>query len=231
MSIEYPDLQPFYRQVFEDTVSDRGIAKEIEFSRIFLEEWVGNFLHPFGDDLHRETLLDNIFYSYLASQSNVFDWLCHSLLFGHYQMVLRELRTILENMFYMFYLDVSYKDKTVEEKFQILKEQELRGVKLHGKSIFKNSQYPNWEPSYELYQELCKYIHIHSTTSAKLAMEIAHKGFPEILEINYNKKSFLECIRAWEKIAKTSVNLAVDICEKLDVEISEFNPSYFENIW
>jgi len=175
MSIEYPDLQTFYRVIFTDTVSDPSIEHNIQFVRGFLEEWAGNFLHPFGDDLHREGKLENIFYSYLSSQSHVFDWLGHSLLFGHYQIVLRELRTILENIFYMFYLDIKYQNNTVEEKLYIIEDQETRGITPHGRRVFKNSTYKDWQLSYQLYRELCAYIHIHSTSSAKRALEIAKK--------------------------------------------------------
>lgn len=231
MAIQYPDLQPFYQKVFNDTVSDKDITEDVEFARCFLEEWAGELLHPFGNDLHRENRLNSIFYSYLASQSLTFDWLAHALLFAQYQVVLRELRTILENMFYMYYLDVTYQDKKVEEKYEILENLESKGVKPHGKNVFKDSTYHDWKSSYKTYQDLCKFVHIHTKCSAKLALSIAREGFPESLDVKYDKESFLECIRAWKKIAKTSVDLAVTLCDTLDVEISQFNPDYFDKIW
>ena len=231
MTIQYPDLQPFYEKVFNDAVSDKDITKGVEFARCFLKEWAGEFLHPFGNDLHTGNRLNSIFYSYLASQSLTFDWLAHTLLFAQYQTVLRELRTILENMFYMYYLDVTYQDKTVEEKYKILENLESKGAKPHGKRVFEDSTYHNWKSSYKIYQDLCKFVHIDTKSSAKLALNIAQEGFSESLGVKCNKESFLECIQAWKKIAKTSLDLAVTLCDTLDVEISQFNPDYFDKIW
>jgi hypothetical protein len=231
MAIQYPDLQPFYQKVFNDTISDKEIAKKIRFVRCFLEEWAGEFLHPFGNDLYKKSRLNSILYSYLASQSLTFDWLSHTLLFGQYQTVLRELRTILENTFYMYYLDVTNLDITVKEKYRILEDLETKGAKPHGKSVFENSTYLNWKSSHKIYQDLCKYVHIHTKSSAKLALSIAQKGSPELADIKYNRESFLKCIQAWKDVARASIDLAAALCERLNVEKSQFNPNYFYNIW
>ena len=106
MNVEYPCLQPFYEIVFNDTVSDKATSREIKFVLGFFEEWAGNFVHPIGHDLHSANQSESILYCYMATQSFTFDWLSHSLLLGNYETVLRELRSILENLFFMFYLEL-----------------------------------------------------------------------------------------------------------------------------
>jgi hypothetical protein len=232
MEAEYPDLHPFYKSVFNDTVKDELIAGELAFVRCFFEEWAGNFLHPLGNDLGgRRGKLNSILYSYMASQSHTFDWLSHTLMFGHYDTVFRELRTILENLFYMYSLDISFQTKTVGEKFQKLAQLEAIGKEPHGKVVFETSGYIHWQPSYNLYKQLSRYIHIHTNVSAKHALQIAEQGFPEILDIKYSRQSFTQCSSAWREIAKSALHLALDLCQKLNVEISELCPDHLEQVW
>jgi len=226
MSVEFPSLQPFYEKVFDETVSDKEVAAEIEFVSGFFEEWVGNFLHPLGDDLLDGNQSESILYCYMASQSLNFDWMSHTLLLGNYQVVLRELRSILENLFYMFYLDVNNKGKTVEEKYMVLEKQELSNGP-HGKPVFRNSGYSNWESCYDLYRRLCKYIHIHTRSSGKFALEVAKKGFPEALDVKYSRESFIECSKTWRELAKIAGSLAGDLLQKLGVGMEQFNPNHF----
>jgi hypothetical protein len=231
MKIRYPDIQPFYRNVFNETVSDKLITKELEFARCFLEDWCGEFLHPLGDDLLDSRKLNSILYCYMSSQSLTFDWLCHTLMFGHYQNVLRELRTILENLFYMYSLDITHINKSVAEKFMEIEQLELRERELHGKIVFEKSGFADWRSNYILYRELCRYTHIHTHASAKLALNIAKEGFPEALDVKYDRGSFLQCSGAWRKVAKVSISLATDLCSKTNVEMRQFDPNYFLQKW
>jgi len=230
-TIKYPDLQPFYKQVFENTIADKTISKEIEFARCFVEDWAGNFLHPLGDDLQASGAENSILYCYMASQSVTFDWLCHSLMFGHYQTVLHELRIILENIFYMYAQDVKLKTKTVEEKYKTLKNLEVVGKKPHGKPVFENSGYADWELSYKVYKQLSRYIHIHSETSGRAALDIAKQGYPELNLTEYCKDSFTECSSVWKEIAIIALSLVLDLCEKLGVRIGDLNANYLEKRW
>lgn len=232
MNVEYPDLQPFYESVFNETVNDELIAKDLEFIRCFFEEWAGNFLHPFGNDLGgRRGKLDSIFYSYMASQTTTFDWLGHTLIFGHYDSVFRELRAILENLFYMYSLDANFPTKTVDEKFQKLAQLEVAGKEPHGKVVFEKSGYIHWQPSYDLYKQLSRYIHVHTSVSAKRALQIAEKGFPELLDVKYNRQSFMQCSSAWREIARSALHLALDLCQKLNMKIWELDSSHLEQVW
>lgn len=227
---EYPDLQPFYEQVFLDTIACESISSEIEFARCFYEEWAGNFLHPLGNDMCTGKV-DSILYCYMASQTVTFDWLGHSLIFGHYPSVLRELRTILENIFHMYFLDVTFPAKSVEEKFKVLESLAIRGKEIYGKAVFEKSGYADWEPSYTLYKQLSKYIHVHTETSGVAALDIAKKGHPELSLIEYDKDSFIQCSKIWRGIAMISVSLALDLCKKLGVEIHQLDVNHLEKVW
>lgn len=209
MDIEYPDIQPFYGDIFLQTVSDKKIEKDLEFVRCFFEEWSGNFLHPFGDDLMdaKNGRIESLLYCYLASQSMTFDWLSHDLLFANYQTVLRELRTILENSFYAYTIDRKFTNESTEEKLKKLEGQKLP----FGRLVFKESGYSKWQDSYDLYSELCQYTHIHLNASLKMALEIAKQGLPELLVVKYDRESFIQCSTVWRKVAKTCVSLAVDL--------------------
>lgn len=231
MEISYPNLQRFYKQVFDATISDRSIADELRFISCFFEEWAGNFLHPFGADLYKHGKSNSILYCYMASQSFVFDWLAHTVIFAHYQTGLRELRTILENLFYTYSLDMKFKRKSVDEKYQILEDMESKGKELHGKVVFEKSGYVYWEQSYSFYRQLCRFVHIHTSASVEPALRIAKEGFPEAIVVEYDKQSFLQCSSAWRKLARLSLALAVDLCQKLNVKISELNPDYLSKIW
>jgi hypothetical protein len=232
MTVEYPDLQPFYERVFKDALSDSDISKEIEFARGFFEDWAGNFLHPLGNDFGgRRGRLNSILYSYLASQSLTFDWLSHSLIFGHYLSVLRELRTILENLFYMYSLDVKFANKTVDEKYKILADLEAKGKEPYGKVVFEKSGYVDWKIGYDLYKDLSRYIHIHTSASAKLALEVAKNGFKEALDIKYRRQSFIECAKAWRKVATLALSLAVDLSQQRNITLSETDVCFLERAW
>jgi hypothetical protein len=228
--IEYPDLQPFYKEVFHDTIACESVSSEIEFARCFYEEWAGNFLHPLGNDMSAKKL-DSILYCYMASQTVTFDWLSHSLIFGHYQSVLRELRTMLENIFYMYSLDIKFRTNSVEGKFKILESLAINGKEVYGKPVFERSGYADWEPSYTLYKQLSKHIHVHAETSGIAALNIAKLGHRELSLIQYDKDSFIQCSRIWRRIAVISVSLALDLCKKLGIEIYQLDMNHLEKTW
>jgi len=232
MDIQYPDLHPFYKDIFDKAVSDSHTAKEIEFICGFFEEWVGNFLHPVGDDLFHSKKLDSIvLYCYLASQSFTFDWMAHSLLLGHYETVLRELRSILENAFLMFYLDCHYDSKTILEKFTMVEQMENENRIPYGKRVFKDSEYPDWEYCYKLYGEMSKYVHASTKTNGLSILKIATKGFPETLDIQYSQDSFLKCVEMWQRVSIIVLSLVKSLFEKANIEVKQFNPGYLASVW
>jgi len=231
VNLQYPCLQPFYKDVFDETMSDPVIAREIEFVWGFVEDWMGEFLHPVGNDLYHANQSESILYCYMASQSLTFDWLSHALLLGNYETVLRELRSILENLFFMFHLDTHHKNKTVKDKYEILEQLEVSNRSPHGKVVFENSGYSDWKPCYDLYKELCRYIHVHTEASGKFALKIATEGFPEALDVEYYQGSFLQCSKTWYEISKIAGSLVENLFQKLQIDMRQFNPNLFTEIY
>ncbi len=231
MNPEYPCLQPFYKNILDETLSDPVITKEIEFVWGFFEEWVGNFIHPIGKDLHRANQSESILYCYMASQSLTFDWLSHSILLGNYETVLRELRSILENLFFTFHLDIHHKNKTIKDKYEILEQLEISNRSPYGKVVFENSGYCDWKPYYDLYKELCKYIHVHTETTGRFVLEIASTGFPQALDAKYSQNSFLKCSKIWREISKIAVSLVECLFQKLGIDVRYFDPNHLAEVW
>jgi hypothetical protein len=229
LKIEYPDIQPFYEAIFNKAINDEQISKEVDFVRCFFEEWAGNFLHPFGDDLMeaKNGNAESLLYCYLASQSMTFDWLAHTLLFANYQTTLRELRTILENSFFMYSVDSKYITASADEKLKKIEQEDLP----YGKPVFENSGYSNWRESYALYKELCQYTHVHMNASLKMAKEIAKRGLPEALEVEYNRQSFIQCSTAWRKVARVCVSLAVDLESRIQPRFQQLDSERLFRIW
>jgi hypothetical protein len=227
---DYPSLHPYYEEIYAKTVCDETLSRELEFVRGFFEEWAGNFLHPFGDDLLDGNKLNNsVYYCYLATQTAVFDWLTHSLIFGHYEVVLRELRTVLEGLFPAYYLDITYPDESLDDKLEKLAEMEADRV-AHGRRAFAMSGVAKWQDYYSLYRELCAYVHLSRKVAGARIDQIAEKGFGESLDASFNRDRFLECTTAWQKIAALSANLAGSLLDKLGVERFQTNSEAFDKI-
>ncbi|HMN23966.1 MAG TPA: hypothetical protein PKE38_05675 [Ignavibacteriaceae bacterium] len=225
---DYPSLHPFYEDIYLSTLRSKSISNELYFIHTFFEEWAGNFLHPFGDDLLRGKKLDNsIFYCYLSTQTMTFDWLCHSLIFGAYDVVLRELRTILEGLFPAYYLDITYPKANLNKKLKNMLSLENNKLN-YGYKIFKMSTIDNWEDYYSLYRDLCSYVHLSRKVAGDSIRKIALKGYGEMLDVNFDKKRFTECVIVWKRIAALSSTLAVSLLNALQIEVYETNVNAFK---
>lgn len=224
---DYPDLHPFYEEIYARTLTNEALGNRVEFVECFFEEWVGNFLHPFGKDLlYGDKLRNSVFYCYLASQSMVFDWLAHSLIFGAYEVVLRELRSILEGLFTAYYLDKNYPYKSLEEKLDTLSDLEKNRLS-SGKKAFKRSDINRWQDYYSLYRELCAYVHTSRKVMGRKMYQIAQKGYPETIDVHFDPGTFIKCVEAWRKVAMLAANLAGSLLKALNIEIRQTNPQIF----
>jgi hypothetical protein len=165
----------------------------------------------------------SLLHCYLASQSLTFDWLAHTLILANYQTVLRELRAILENSFFIYSLDVTTRFESTPKKLEKIREIEAKCDMPVGKIIFEKSGYNNWQQGYNLYRLLCKYIRIRTKTALKTAVEIAKVGCPETLEVKYDRDSFIRCSKVWREVARVLVDLVVDDGIKLGVKFNELD--------
>lgn len=228
---DFPGLHPFYCEVFVDSMLNPNLQREIEFVNCIGEDWGGNFLHPLRGDLRRAKMHNSIMYCYMAAQTNTFDWLGHSLFMGHYDLVCRELRCILENLFFYYKLDFDSMIETVESKYQKIQRKEKSRTLPYGKSIFEHSGYSKWKKYYNLYRDLCAYIHISSNISGKHSLTISRNGFGEVLDIGYDERLFKKCIDSWLKIVNLSGELMKSVFDKHEIEAAEFNPNFFQNFY
>ena len=188
--IKFPDLHPFHEKIFKETVSDQKISTKVSRIRCFFEDWAGNFVHPFGDDLFEgNALTDNMFYSYLASQTVIFDWMGHSLFCGAYNIVFRELRTILESVFTAYYLEITFKGMSLQDKIEEFKNLEHKG-KTHGKKVFTRVGLNNWDEYYTLYRELCSYVHLSASIGGKEIIQVIQNGYGKLLDFEYHSDIF-----------------------------------------
>lgn len=214
-------LQPFLKKVHTETCSDPSIAQHVKFVQGFAEEWAGNFLHPLAENFGRARVLDSsVFYCYLSSQTNVLVWLETSLLCGLYEVVMRELRTILEGMFPAFYLELSNPDAPLETKLTQLRELE-ESHDNHGKSAFQMSGFPEWREYYDLYKELCSYTHLSTAVASANMRKVATQSHTEIPEFHFDRELFIKCVEMWAKVSHLALRLCVVIMEHRKVEYSD----------
>lgn len=199
-------------QVINKTRSDESIINQRQFVDRFFENWVGEFLHPYGDDLLEHRQLNNsLFYCYLSAQSTNFDWYSHTLYSGAYTVVFRELRCILEGLFIVFKIEADNLKKTLDEKMGILSTAEN---KYFGKKVFETSGFPQWSIYYEVYQDLSSYIHFSYSRVAAVIRKVSDGGFPETVEYVYDRSRFLDAVRVWRKMSDLAVEMAQELASR-----------------
>lgn len=211
-------LQPFFISTYHDTHAEPSVANYVAFVEGFAFEWAGEFLHPFGDNLFRAHALDgSAFYCFLVAQTNILLWLETSLLCGSYELVMRELRTILEGMFPAYYLDFQHPRMSVESKLTSLRKLEESHV-THGKKAFAMSGVPEWKRYYRLYKQLCSYTHISMAVTGKAMRTIATEGYAESTDFHFDRELFVRCTRMWREVTALALTLAERLMKHLNVE-------------
>lgn len=194
--------------------------------------WTGMFLHSvyhIFKDLRREgnkNWDNSILFCGLSSQAMQLDWIIYSVCYGQYDLALRELRNVLESAF-LFYrgdFDCHYRDKTLEEKAEVLDKLEKKDK--YGKSIFEKSGYANWKQAYDLYHELSTYTH------PAISLENAKKLFEDFNSCSepvYDKEKIIKCIYYIQKVLMIECNLMESILKNVyGIEDPEY-ASIFEN--
>jgi hypothetical protein len=202
-----------YEDVAIKTLTNDRIRTEVEFIEAFYENWAGELVHVLADELaHKDSLHDSLFICYAAAQSTVFDWLKHSLFSGCYEVVLRELRSILEGLFTAYNLDVNYPTLKLDEKLDTMRELEEERA-THGKKVFTKSGVKEWKDYYSLYQELCAYVHL----SLRKIQSISDLHGIDSLEPEFDEDEFIKCAEAWKKVATLAVELASSLLKTYNI--------------
>ncbi len=207
-----------YCEISLSTVLTEGIRDRIQFVEAFFGNWMGNLVHWLGDPLHAANALENnLFFCYLATQTSVFDALAHNLLVGSYDIVLKELRTILEGLFLAYDLETKNLAASLDDKLAMMEKLEEQGHS-HGKSVFRNSGLERWEDYYAVYCDLCAYVHTSRKVTGERVLKIAKDGFGEIIGPILDIEAFNRCVDAWEKVANVAIILANALLKSLNVE-------------
>jgi hypothetical protein len=56
-----------------------------------------------------------------------------------------------------------------------------------------------------------------------MALEISKNSYPEAVEVEYDRESFIQCSELWQKVAQVLVALAIDCGIKLGVKVNELD--------
>lgn len=181
--------------------------------------WTGVFLHSvyhvFKDLRYKgnNNWDSSILFCGLSSQTMQWDWIIYCVCYGQYDLVLRELRNVLESAF-LFYRadhDDKLRDKKLEEKaeeIEKLNENERYGIK-----VFRKSGYTSWEYVYnELYKKLCPYT--HTAISLEHAKEL-FESFNGCSEPAYDKEKILECIKYIQEVLIVECNLMESVLKDI----------------
>jgi len=216
-----------YDHIGVRTFLSADLEKELGFVENFFVTWSGNFVQSLGDDL-RDYGQDSIFLCYVALQSSPFDWLAHSLFYGAYDVVLRELRSTLEGLFVAYNLDTQNNGKSLDEKLNAMTDLEKCG-KGHGIAVFKSSGISDWKKYYSVYTELCGYVHSTRQITGHRIWEVAQLGIPQLIEPEFRKDNFIQCVSIWRKVGNAAVDLANELIKFYKVDDS-FGYAVFDEV-
>ncbi len=173
-------LLKIFEQVKEETkekVTTVEFQTWIDFYSYWIDlwKWLNQSL---GDEWAKSLLL------WRATELNKhLLWLSFSAWVGSYHCVIRESRYIFESILQAYYIDKNYPFFSMQEKFEKLKEQISVGR--------LTKVLPYNEELYEIYQDLCKYVHPSSEEIEPVIK--AGKVEPNIL-FTFDEELFDKCV-------------------------------------
>lgn len=114
-------------------------------------------------------------------------WLEFCALYGSYFPLIRELRFILESFLQAYYFDKNFPNKSIEDKFHTLDEDELE---YYGRKLREKVDLKNIDDIKKIYSHLSKYEH---SSPLELKRTIMDGNVNERLFFEYDKKMFGLC--------------------------------------
>lgn len=231
-------FEPFYfpvcSKICNEIISNSKINMYITENQFddFSVSWEGMFLHQVYHFLKEvdwdeyDERLNSVFYSYLESQTMQLEWIVFSLCCGHYDLVLRELRNIVESAFLFFRVDLCNDTvkKSGDEKFKLI--EELDESCKYGKKVFKNSGYADWEKVYlNIYRPLCGYTHTRGSFDNNMQTYPEYNG---MLMPKYDEDRILECLYYLQSVIILEVDM-MKIILKSSYDID--SKGYFDKIF
>jgi hypothetical protein len=225
---EFPDLHGFYEATFAETHADPVVEKHVDLLDNFFMYWSGCFIHAMEHDLRRKFDLDqNVLIAFFASQTMVFDWMAFSAKCGHYTLVFRECRTILESTMLLSGIESNMPQASLSDKLDRWTDLEA-GHKSYGKRVFRKSGLKNWEAYYNLYKRLCGYTHASVGLTGHEVRHMALRG-GQSLDFSYSQDKFLQCFDVWYDVAQTASDAAETMYQTLGVTPEMFDPNLFKD--
>ena len=194
-------------------MANREINKYITENMMddFEVSWGGIFLHGAYHYLKEvewnkfDERMNSVFYSYLESQTMQLEWMIFSLYHGQYDLVLRELRNIVESAFLFFQVDYSNDtmNKSGNEKFKYIENMDEHSK--YGKKVFMNSGYADWGNVYlNIYKPLCEYTH---TISSLIRNKETYPDYNAMLAPKYDESKILECLYYLQNVLVLEVDM------------------------
>lgn len=180
--------------------------------------WSGIFLHQayhFQKEIDWSTYnerMNSVLYSSLEAQTMQLEWVVFSILYGQYEVALRELRNIIESSFLFYRIDYLEENRKLsgEEKFKKLNA--LPENQTFGRKVFELSMYKQWNDVYQnVYKKLCYFTH------TKISSERAEENYPQyngLLEPNYDELMVKKCLFYLQKVLLIEIDM-------LDTQLKE----------
>ena len=197
--------------------------------------WEGMFLHQAYHFLksaewdNYDERMNSILYSYLESQTMQLVWIVFSLYHGQYDLVLRELRNIVESAFLFYRIDISSEHckKSGEDKFAFI--ESMKENNKFGKRVFEESGYSDWKKVYdEIYKPLCEYTH---TVSSLIRNKETYPEYNVMLAPQYDEKQILKCLYFLQRVTVLETDMMKTVIENIyKIEVGAYFSKIFDNI-
>lgn len=215
--IELLSFEPFnnleLKRIGHKIICHEEIQKKIQENMLddFAVSWEGMFLHQAYHFLKSvdwseyDERMNSIFYCSLEAQTMQLEWIMFSLFHGQYDLVLRELRNIVESAFLFYRIDnmKSNRKKAGAEKFKQI--ESLPENERFGKKVFEFSGYDKWQDVYKnIYRKLCYYTH---TSIAKDKTEKAYSDYNCMLSPVFSEEDIYKCLYYIQKVILLEVDM------------------------
>ena len=226
---EFPDLHGFYKENFSQTYRDEKIARHVHLLDDFYNYWSGAFVHAIEHDLRGDVNLDNnVMVSFLSTQTMVFDWIGFSLKCGLYDLVRRELCTILESLMLVSVIENDGRQLTLTDKLGRWGHLE-DDKQIDAECLFQMTGLATWGKYYNLYRRLRRATSPSVGIAGRRVAHIA-LGCGQSLDCPYSRPEFLDCFNAWMDIAHAATQLVALMYADLRVKHLSFDPLLFKRL-
>lgn len=152
-----------------------------------------------------DEIMNSILYSALEAQTMQLEWIMFSLFYGQYDLVLRELRNIIESAFLLYRFDFLLPNRKLTGMDKFKQIETVPENETFGKKVFQLSEYDKWEDVYEnVYKKLCYYTH---TKISKDRAEEAYPKYNGMLSPVFYDRDILRCLYYYQKVILIEIDM------------------------